>query len=127
MRLMHRNLQTVYYALWSDKTAIEDSDGYETGEYEDVYATPVAMRCNVSPERSYVLQEMFGPMTPYERVIVTSDKTCPVDETSVFWIDAPVTGPHDYIVRRVAKSLNHLSITVRKVDVCVPSDSISST
>lgn len=122
MVLMHRNLQTVYYALWTAKTAITDTNNDETGEYEDVYSDPVAMKCNVSPERSYALEEMFGPMTPYERVIITSDMTCPVDETSVFWIDVPTTSPYNYIVRRVAKSLNHISITVRKVDVCEPSD-----
>ena len=120
MRLMHRNLQTVYYALWEGKTPVM-SDGYETGEYTDSYSYPTELKCNVSPERSYDIQEMFGPMTPYERVLITTDMDCPVDETSVFWIDAPTTGPYNYVVRRVAKSLNHLSITVRKVDVCAPS------
>ena len=118
MILMHRNLKTVYYALWKEKTAVT-ADGYETGEYEDVYETPVEMKVNISPERSYILTEAFGPMIPYERVIITSDMDCPVDESSVFWVDAPLTGPHDYFVRRVAKSLNHISITVRKCELSV--------
>ena len=114
MQLMHRNLQTVWYALWQSKAPLMDGD-YETGDYTDVYSDPVEMRCNVSPERAYAIQEPFGPITPYERVIVTSDMECPVDETSVFWIDVPKTGPYNYRVRRVAKSLNHISITVREV------------
>ena len=121
MQLMHRNLQTVWYALWQSKASLMDGN-YETGDYTDVYSDPVEMRCNVSAERSYALQEAFGPIAPYERVIVTSDMECPVDETSVFWIDVPKTDPYNYRVRRVAKSLNHISITVRKVDICVPSD-----
>ena len=118
MLLMHRNLKSVWYALWLSKTAVTDTDNYETGEYEDVYSDPVELRCNVSPARAYVLQQMFGPLDPYEKVIITSDMDCPVTETSIFWEHKPKANePHEYIVRRVARSLNHVSITLRKVNV----------
>lgn len=121
MLLMHRNLKSVWYALWESSVPTVDEDGYETGEQQDKYSSPKELRCNMSPARSYALQEAFGPVTPYEHVIITSDMSCPVTETSVFWDHRPQSGePHQYIVRRVDRSLNHVSITVRKVDVCVP-------
>ena len=49
----------------------------------------------------------------------------PIDEYSVLWIDklpqlnedGTTDTPHDYIVQRVARGLNSISIAVRKVSV----------
>ena len=118
MLLMHRNLKSMWYAQWESKTPIVDSNGYETGESVNNYSFAEELRCNVSPERSYIMQEAFGPRDPYEIVLITSDMNCPVTETSVFWDHKPVAGePHQYVVRRVSKSLNHISITLKKVMV----------
>ena len=85
-------------------------------------------------------------MENYDKVIVTDDLDCPIDENSVLFIDKQpeftnvvtyeyvtttnngqetsawvvktVAVPvHDYIVRRVAKSLNSISIAIRRVEV----------
>ena len=42
----------------------------------------------------------------------------PIDENSILWVDQlDTTEDHDYIVKRVAKSLNVVSIAIAKVDV----------
>ena len=69
------------------------------------------------------MTEQFGALDNYDKVIVTSHMDCPIDENSVLYIDTTpvkvngVWSPHNYVVRRVAKSLNGISIAVRKVDV----------
>lgn len=122
MKLQKRNLKSVWYCLYSGKEAITDADNYETGEYRVAYEEPVEIKCNVSPAMGQSQVEMFGNLESYDKVIVTDDINCPIDENTVLFIDkAPVQveGRYvfDYTVLRVAKSLNSVSIAVRKVKV----------
>lgn len=113
-----RNEKTFYYALFSGNTAVM-KDGLYTGEYEVSYGTPVECRGNISASRGMSDHEVFGTGLDYDRVIVTHDMSCPIDENSILWIDCTPANntPYDFIVRRVAKSLNHISIAVRRVMV----------
>ena len=120
MILMHRNLKPAWYALWERTEDVTDSDGLKTGEKRDVYGDPVRILCNISPARGYAQQEVFGNLDNYDFVLVVSDMSCPVDDSSVFWLSADPTEqevPYECRVRRVAKSLNHITIALRKVDV----------
>ena len=44
MRLVKRNLRTIYYSLYSDRLPILDDDGYETGETGIGYEDPVELK-----------------------------------------------------------------------------------
>lgn len=124
MRLLSRNCRTIYYCLYSGKTMLTDSNGNETGEYKITYATEVAMEANVSPATGRAAVEMFGNLEGYDKVILTDDVSCPIDVNTVLFVDkspqydqvsgAPI---YDYVVKRVAKSLNSVAIAVRKVAV----------
>jgi len=56
-------------------------------------------------------------------VIVTDDLTCPIDENSVLFVDKlpeyseDGTPLYDYVVKRVAKSLNAIAYAIQKVNV----------
>ena len=124
MRLLARNCRTIYYCLYSSKTMLTDSNNNETGEYKITYASAVPMEANVSPATGRAAVEMFGNLEGYDKVILTDDVDCPIDENTVLFVDkAPeydsVSGApiYDYVVKRVAKSLNSISIAVRKVAV----------
>lgn len=123
MKLMKRNLVPIHYCLYKDREPIKDEDGYETGETGVGYADPVKMMCNVSPAQGYTQAQMFGNLESYDKVMVTDDMSCPVDENTVLFIDKEPefddTGKpiFDYTVRRVAKSLNSISYAVSKVKV----------
>ena len=110
----------MWIAHFSHKTPIVDSDGFETGEHEFVYSTPEKLLANVSPAKGESMAELFGESEDYDKVIVVSGKS-PVTETSVLWIDnATETSPaypHDYIVKKVAESINSTSLAVKKVNV----------
>ena len=83
---------------------------------------PVLM-CSVSTASGYTQANMFGNLESYDKVLITDDMSCPIDENTVLFIDKepevdsrgrPV---FDYTVRRVARSLNSISYAVSKVKV----------
>lgn len=112
-------------AFWYQKVlrveAVKDEDGNETGT-KTVYAPPVRMRANISPAAGAAQVEQFGNLPSYDRVILTDDLRCTIDETTVLFIDKEPEYDgerplYDYIVRRVAKSKNLISIAVSRVTV----------
>lgn len=123
MRLMNRNLKPLWYCLYKGKEPVLDDDGYESGEKQPAYEEPVQMMANVSPATGYAQTEMFGNLESYDKVIITDDMSCPIDENTVLFIDTEPSFTddgkplYDYTVRRVAKSLNNISYAVRKVKV----------
>ena len=119
MRLLKRNTRIIYYKLLVDKQPIKDEYENETGEYELIYSqNPVAVRMSVSAARGESYTRQFGDMESYDKVMITDDTDCPIDESSILWIDNLDTSqPHDYIVRKVAKGLNSIMYAVRKVNV----------
>ena len=138
MKLMNRNLKSIWYCPYQRKEAVVDTDNNETGEQKIVYGNPVEMKVNVSPAVGRAQQEQFGTLESYDKVIVTDNMDCPIDENTVIFVDRvpefePVTtsgtssgttssatvlvNTPDYIVKRVAKSLNHISYGVTKVNV----------
>ena len=126
MRTLEINKRPAWYANYLGKQPILDDDNYETGEYGIAYTTPVLMFANVSPARGESNTRQFGELVDYDKVIVFDGRS-PVTETSLFWIDNLADGeipdiggeqaPHDYIVKKVAESLNSTSIAVSKVTV----------
>lgn len=145
MKTLKRNQTPFYYCLFDGEVPIIDEYGNETGETIVTYSEPVLMKANISPATGMSNTEQFGNLENYDKVIVTEDLDCPIDENSVLFIDkepefadavtidyqesetllgddtaTPVTVQtpvYNYTVRRVAKSLNSVSIAVRKVTV----------
>ena len=161
MRLVKRNLRPIWYSLYTGRQPVVDTDGNETGEPEITYSDPVMLMCNISPASGMIQSEIFGRIEDYDKIIMTDQMDCPIDENSVLWIETcpipdpepepepqaeeeteeetnPNAGnegeqgtdpepasddeeeelpPYEYIVRRVAKSLNHISYAISKVKV----------
>lgn len=138
MRCLKRNMTPFWYCLYSSASAMTDEYGNDTGEPDITYQNAVQMCANISSATGQAQTEMFGNLDSYDKVIVTDDLSCPIDEHTVLFVDKepeyPVITPsvsastsevqydtahpkYDYIVKRVAKSLNSVSIAVRKVDV----------
>lgn len=123
MKTMKRNQVPFWYLLYDKKEGLTDEWGNETGEFAVIYKPAVQMKANVSAATGYAQVEQFGNFAGYDKVIVTDDLSCPIDENSVLFVDkepeyakdgAPL---YDYIVKRVAKSLNSVSYAVSKVSV----------
>lgn len=123
MKCLHRNKRKFFYALFREKIAIKDEYGNDSGEYKVVYDSPVEMSANVSAATGEAQVEQFGNSLLYDKVIITDDTNCPIDEHSVLCIDTLPSYDkdgnliYDYIVKKVAKSLNTVSFAVSKVEV----------
>ena len=123
MKIMERNKQSFFYCLFNTSQAVINAEGDETGEYKVTYKAEVEMKANISAATGYAQVEQFGNFITYDKVIVTDDMSCPIDENTVLFIDkAPEYDKDgnplfDYTVRRVAKSLNSIAIAVSKVNV----------
>lgn len=123
MKLLKRNLSTIHYCLYDKSEPTLDEDGNETGEDKITYSEPVEFECSVSAATGYSATEMFGNLENYDKTLITDDMQCPIDEHSVLFVDKEPEFDtdgrplYDYIVRRVAKSINNISFAIRKVDV----------
>lgn len=116
MRCLERNKRTFYYALFSER--VREGNGYRS-----VYSEPVALRGNISPATGSAHVEQFGNNVVYDKVIVLDNPDCPIDENSILFIEVEpelnAVGDYvyDYIVKKVARSLNSVSIAISKVKV----------
>ena len=123
MKTMERNKQSIYYSLYLGREPVLDAQGRKTGEHINSYAAPAQIRVSVSPAMGYAQSELFGTAEQYDKIIISDDIECPISENTVLFIDKDPTfdefgvPKHDFIVRRVAKSLNHIAYAVSKVDV----------
>ena len=125
MRCMVRNKTTFYYASYIGETEIIDEYGNRTGEFSLTYGNPTRVSGNVSAAQGEMQSRQFGESESYDKVIVLDDRNAPIDEHSILWVDTlphlnengSTDTPHDYIVRRVARSINGVSIAIGKVDV----------
>ncbi len=123
MRIMQRNKQEFYFSLYETKSPIKDEYGNETGETLRKYSIPIKMKANISSALGSAQTEQFGTLVNYDKVILTDDITCPIDENSILFVDvlpsydADGNPIYDYIVKRVAKSLNNIAYAISKVSV----------
>lgn len=123
MKAMERNKRTFWYCLYDRKEPIIDEDGNETGEEQIVYKPVQSLRANISAASGSSQVEQFGNLAGYDKVIVLDDTSCLIDENTVLFIDKEPEYDddgkplYDYMVKRVAKSLNSVSIAATKVSV----------
>lgn len=115
MQLLNRNKATISYRNYNGEvTMATDSDGYFTSEYTEGYTPFKTLRAYITANRGNAEEEMFGTSLDYDNVIY-ADLSCDIDEYSLLWVNASTDTQNDYIVRRVATSLNHKAIAIKKV------------
>lgn len=118
MRTLEINKQPMWYALCLGKTEVIDEFGNHTGVFDIQYSDPVYYPVNMSESRGTVSAEPFGLTSDYDRTFVTTDMSCPISEDSIIWFGAdPENEPYNYVVHRIANSLNSITIAIRGVDV----------
>lgn len=122
MKILKRNKTPFWYQLYDRTKTVEDEDGSEVGSAV-VYKDAVEMKGNISSATGSAQVEQFGNFAGYDKVIVVDDMSCPIEETTVLFIDkkpeydAEGNPLFDYVVKRVAKSLNVIAYAVKRVDV----------
>ena len=125
MRSMVRNKQKFYYASYIDSKPFKDEYGNDTSEYEIIYGNPIETKGNISGAQGEVQIRQFGESESYDKVIVLDNIDTPINEYSVLWVDTlPLLNddgttetPYDYIVKKVSRTINSVSIAISKVIV----------
>lgn len=143
MKCLKRNKQTIWFCNPADVIEnVTDADGHLTGEKITTYTQPEPLAINVSPATGVYRTEEFGSVDNYDKVLLTDDINCPINEKTVlfvdkeptrteseFWQKCQISGGdvvvhftvyqpmYDYIVWRVSKSLNSVAIAIKKVPV----------
>lgn len=97
-------------------TYVTDSQGRKTGETTKTYTELQTAEGSVSSNKGFLEQMVFGSLEGYDRIITTT-QDYGVNETSLIWLEAATTDPHDYEVYKISKSRNFVVIAVRKVKV----------
>ena len=121
MRTLERNKTSFHYALYLGKEENVDADGNLTGTYTVMYSNPVECKGNISASSGYVQVEQFGNDLQYDKVIVIDNVSVPIDENTVLWVDKEVEHDKygnpvfDYVVKKVARSLNSVSFAISMV------------
>lgn len=141
MRTLHRNKRKIYYCnLLNGSVEVVDEHGNATLETVPMYTNARALNVNITPASGISATEQFGNLDHYDKVIVLTDTVGDrllIDESTVFFIDrAPETKVidcyirgargnieparywvpnYDYVIVRIARSINSVSIAVRKV------------
>lgn len=138
MRDLKRNQNKIYYTLYQESVPVYEVDEngdiiyveidgvkvpVETGETTSGYTEVREFDVNVSASKGETENNVFGKSLDYDKVLLTHDTMCEIDEFSRLWIDTkPIIGvggeansEPEYTVKRVAKSLNHIMYAVKKV------------
>lgn len=139
MRSLKKNQQRLQYATYSDQIKIYERD--ENGEivYVDVdgaktpviiseqagYNNPVSFYANIAMSGGEAEAKEYGVnASDYEAVLVTTDKSLPIDELTRIWhtsvlkfnSDGMVDGDSaDYSVLAVKPSLNGMKYLLKKI------------
>lgn len=132
MRSMTRNRRAFYYASVLTVGLGQDADGNYT-ENTFTYSDPVKREGVITPASGEAQTQLFGMNEIYDKVITLNQGENFLEVGSVLWIDKEVAldaeghlakdeagnviTPYNYIVVKVANSLNFVSVAIRKVDV----------
>lgn len=139
MRSLKKNQKNLWYSTYADQITeyYRDSGGniiYDEIDGEQIprikneragYNKPVSFYANISMSGGEANQAEYGyDLGSYEAVLVTTDKTLPLDELSLIWhTTEPVVGSDgivdestaDYSVIAVKPSLNSVKYLLKKV------------
>lgn len=125
MRCLERNKTRFYYAKLVDKKDKVNDEGYSIGETELIYSAPILVMANISPATGEAVIQQFGGNEAYDKVLVADNPDMNIDEYSILWVDVVpefdktgnVITPNDYVIKKISRSLNSLSIAISKVNV----------
>jgi len=139
LRSLRKNMQRMFYATYSDMIVVYKKD--ENGNIVNIevdgslipvieseqagYNNPVSFYANIAMSGGEAETKEYGVnASDYEAVLVTTDKSLPIDELSLIWhtsepkfnSDGMVNGDSaDYSVLAVKPSLNGMKYLLKKI------------
>lgn len=115
MRLLQRNLTEFEYIPQTEETDIDPETGLHTGDFrpvtaeDDEDAEPILYEGNISVASQYATYTLFGTDIRHTHVLVMDDPEVEIDEYGKIKWNGDL-----YDIRAVRRSLNSVSIALRK-------------
>jgi hypothetical protein len=114
MRTLQKNARTCYYANPTGETEmLKDEWGNLTSEAVEKFTEPVKLKANYSQSAGEEVLNVFGSFTDYSKTMVFAGE-CPLVEGSRVWIKNSTAEDSDYIVTKVAESLNFSLVALKE-------------
>ena len=138
MRSLKKNMQKLYYSLYSEQITIYERDENGNIVYDEIdgdlypriiaeragYSEPVEFYVNISAAKGSSDSEVFGVSLDYTKTISATDMNLTLNEMSLIWFETePVIkddgtvdeSSADYAVVAVVRSLNNLVYAIKKL------------
>lgn len=116
MRCLYRNKQKFKYAVFIGFTEEKDDNNIYSGEDYVQYGTPVVAYANISEASGMADVEAYGTRLKYDKTLVMKELPAGFDENTALWIDNLDSDVPDYVVSRISKSLNFVTIGAMRKD-----------
>lgn len=95
MRGMRINQKNVYYSLLVSEQAHVDANGLKTGLFTKTYGTPVLTKMALSGAHGNAIRANYGIDKADTQTLTTCDMSCPIELTTLLWLDLPAMSPYD--------------------------------
>lgn len=120
MRLLRKNWKVIGYKNYVGKTA-QTRDDLETGEYEIEYTEMRKLICTIAPRSNtntningVTFAGYIGNRTDYQKIILTTDLECGIDENTVLFIESQ--DEPDFKVSALSRCKTHLAFVAEKIE-----------
>lgn len=110
MRSLQKNWREIEYSTPQGTESILDDYGNDTLEVRTIYSEPKTLKVNISANVGQDAVNTFGSLTDYSRTITYCGEECPLVEGSRVSF-----GSQEYVVIKVADSINGFLIALREV------------
>ena len=119
MRGLMRNKRGIVYKNYVRTEYEVDSNNRKTGNRTVVYSDSKTVYGSVSTPTGNSVLEMFGTNEDYDKILVIDQTDIDIGENAILWVDRNYGEdvPHDYVIKRIVRNHNFLTIGIRKVDV----------
>lgn len=87
MKTLSRNKRPLYYATYLGKQPVYDENGLYTGAKAITYSPVVKVKMNVGVDIGTAGLAEYGITDPFTVAIATDDTECPINLTSIVWLD----------------------------------------
>ena len=81
------------------------------------YSEPIKAYFNISPAKGETTATPFGQNVDYDREMTTHEMKTQINEFTRLWIGRSTDEPYNYIVKKVAESINCIRYAIKRVDV----------
>ena len=110
MKLLKRNLRAFEYMPYEGESDLDPDTGLHTGEPAPAYGKPIPMKGNISTPNLMVNPTFYGEEIRYTHTLVMDPKDgeCIDEYGLILWKG------DEYEIRAVRRSLNVLSLALRK-------------